>query len=468
MPRPITIPCLIRSPRTTFSLIPSLSPTNEHICNYNTIDDLNVIENVCEDAHRGYKAWFSRPFADRSEVLRAAADLVKKNRENYVDAHMAIGAGRQFAELIAGLAHKIILEHAMPISRPDGEVLKSVMSQLALTVRSPVGPVLSIAPWNAPTVLWARAIAAPLAAGCSVVAKASEKNPVTSYLLAKDFHEAGVDVDALQVVQFSPKDQPEATKRLIEHRRIKKMNFTGSTQLGSKLSEIAGSVLKPTLMELGGKNVQIVTPDADLAKAANASLFSAWLHNGQVCMCLDNCFVHSSVYKDFMKILIKKAKEMANSEVPFRDMEGAEKVHRLVSDALKKGAQTVFGNHRPLESVFMSPLILSNVNPSMSIFYEETFGPVLSVMSYNNIEEVIDEVNDLKFGLKTSIWSRDVMKAISTAKEIDSGAIHINGSTMHDEATVPHGGVGQSGFGRFNSKWGVNEFSFEKVITANS
>ncbi|PVH15520.1 uncharacterized protein CXQ87_003362 [Candidozyma duobushaemuli] len=467
MPKFPTIPSLISSTRASFKSIPSLSPTKELVCNYETIDNLDVIDDICEDAYKGYSKWSSRPFDERCEILRAAASLVQKNKEQYVEAHMAIGAARPFAEIITQMAYQNIVEHASPISRPDGEVLKSKMSQLAMSIKSPVGPVLSIAPWNAPTVLWARAIAAPLAAGCSVVAKASEKAPITSYLFARDFHKAGVDKEALQVAQFAPKDQPEATKRLIEHSKIKKITFTGSSALGSQLSQIAGSALKPMLLELGGKNVSIITPDADLEKAAESSLFSAWLHNGQICMCLDNCFVHSSVYDDFLKILVKKAQQQSAEKTPLRDVEGADKVRGLVSQALEKGAKVAFGDPKQSSDAFVSPLILTDVDKSMNIYVEETFGPVFSVIKYDTIDGVVNAVNDLRFGLKTSIWSKDVLNAIAVAKKIDTGAVHVNGSTVHDEATVPHGGVGQSGFGRFNNKWGLDEFSFEKVITAN-
>ncbi|KAF3987458.1 hypothetical protein FT663_03917 [Candidozyma haemuli var. vulneris] len=467
MPKPPTIPCLVKSRGIRFGKVPSYSPTKEVLCNYETIEDLDAIDGICKDSHSGFLSWSRRPFNERSEILRASSSLVKKNKEQYVDAHMAIGAGRPFAEFITDLASQNILEHALPISRPDGEVLKSQASELALSVRTPVGPVLSIAPWNAPTVLWARAIAAPLAAGCSVVAKASEKNPETSYLLAKDFHEAGVDLGALQVANFAPQDQPQATQRLIENQHIKKLTFTGSTGLGSKLAEIAGRSLKPTLLELGGKNVQIVTPDADLEKAAESSLFSAWVHNGQVCMCLDNCYVHSSVVDEFLKILVEKAKSQPSDGTPLRDIDGADKVRGLVSQAIDKGAKVVFGDPKQSQDAFVSPLILAGVDNSMNIYYEETFGPVFSVMKYDNLDNVIDEVNNLRFGLKTSIWSKNILNAVSVAKRIDSGAIHINGSTVHDEATVPHGGVSQSGFGRFNSHWGLDEFSFTKVITAN-
>lgn len=467
MPKVPTIPCLIGSTRASFKSIPSLSPNNKIICNYETILNIDVTDDIAEDAYKGYLSWSQRPFNERGEILRAAAELVKKRKDLYVEAHMAIGAARPFAEIITQMAYQNILEHSFPVSRPDGEVLKSQMSQLAMTVKSPVGPVLSIAPWNAPTVLWARAISGPLAAGCSVVAKALEKAPITSFLFAEDFHKAGVDKNALQVAQFAPQDQPEATKRLIEHRRIKKVTFTGSSGLGARLAEIAGAALKPVLLELGGKNVLIITPEADLEKAAESLLFSAWLHNGQICMSLDNCYVHSSVYDDFLKVLVRKAQQQAAEATPLRDTEVSDKVRALVSNAIERGAKVAFGNSEQRSDACVLPLILTNVDKSMNIYSEETFGPVFSVIKYDRLEDVVDTVNDLRFGLKTSIWSKDVLGAIAVAKNIDTGAVHINSTTVHDEATVPHGGVGQSGFGRFNGKWGLDEFSFEKVITAN-
>lgn len=467
MPKFPTIPCLIGSTRASFKSLPSLSPSNEIICNYETIENIDVTDDIAEDAHKGYLSWSRRPFSERGEILRTAAELVKKRHDLYVEAHMAIGAARPFAEIIAQMAYQNILEHSIPVSRPDGEVLKSQASQLAMTVKTPVGPVLSIASWNAPTALWARAISGPLAAGCSVVAKALEKAPITSHLLAEDFHKAGVDKNALQVAQFAPQDQPEVTKRLIEHRRIKKITFTGSSSLGARLAEIAGASLKPLLLELGGKNVLIITPEADLEEAAESLLFSAWIHNGQVCMCLDNCFVHSSVYDEFLRIVVRKAQQQSAEAAPLRDTGVSDKVRALVSDAIKKGAKVAFGNNEQRSDACVLPLILTNVDKSMNIYSEETFGPVFSVLKYDNLEKVVDTVNDLGSGLTTSIWSKDILGAIAVAKKIDTGAIHINSTTVHDEATIPHGGVGLSGFGRFNGKWGLDEFSYEKVITAN-
>lgn len=468
MPKPpTTIPNLIKSTRAVYNSVPSLSPTNNVICNYEIIENLDVIDDICADAHQGFLDWSRKSFADRSEIIRSAASLVKKNKEQYVDAHMAIGANRPFAEFIADLAHQNILEHALSISQPEGEVVKSVKSQLALSVRTPVGPVLSIAPWNAPTVLWARAMAAPLSAGCSVVAKALEKSPISSFLLAKDFHEAGVDTGALQVCQFSSQDQAEATQKLIENQRIKKVNFTGSTSLGAKISGIAGRSLKPALLELGGKNAFIVTEKADLHKAAESLLFSAWVHNGQICMCLDSCYVQSSIYDEFVEVLMKKVKEQRLEVTPLRDSAGAEKVNVLVSDAVNKGAKIVFQAQLSLKDAFYPPTILAGVDSSMKIYSEETFGPVLSLFKFNSMDDVISELNDLEYGLKTSIWSSDVMEAMNYARRLNSGGVHINSSTIHDEATLPHGGVGQSGSGRFNAKWGVENFSFDKVITAN-
>lgn len=468
---PGTIPSLLNGKHVLSSTkIPVYSHNSDLIHHYLPIPSLDVLNEVCSDSYNGFLQWSSRPFSERADILNSAADSISRDRDTFIDAHLEIGGSPMFASVCADNAVQDIREYSRSISLPDGLVVKSNTADLAMALKTPMGPVLSIAPWNAPTILWSRAIVAPLAAGCSVIIKSSDKAPKLPFLYTEHLLRAGVDVQALQLLNVNPQDHAKVTESLLANDLVRKVNFTGSTAVGTKIAQTAAKYLKPSLLELGGKNVSIVCYDADIKKAAYSLVLSAWMHKGQICMCLDNVYVHDSIYDKFTEALVTVAKEFAASpdmKLGQRDKAGAEKVSRLVSDAIDKGASVLFGEVSAPTTTESSPLILENVTPDMSINTEETFGPVLALFKYQDVEEVITNVNKSKYGLKGSIWSTDTLKALSLARKMDFGGVHINGSTVHDEATLPHGGVKLSGWGRFNSMWGVDEFTFTKTITLN-
>lgn len=464
-----TIPSLLNGkPVVSSTKIPVYSHKSEIIHYYLPIADILALDLICEDAYEGFLLWSGRPYKERAEALHTAADSIYRDRDNFIAAHVEIGSSPIFATLCADNAVEDIREYARISSRPEGAVARSVTSQLALTMKSPIGPVLSIAPWNAPTVLWSRAIVAPLAAGCSVIMKSSEKAPKLPLMYTEHLLKAGVDVKALQLVNVGPDDHAAVTQSLLANDFVRKVNFTGSTAVGTKIAEMAAKYLKPTLLELGGKNISIVCEDADIEKAAFSLVLSGWMHKGQVCMCLDNIFIHEAVYDKFIAALLAVAQDFAASPdmaLELRDAAGADKVSRLVNDAMEKGATLLFGKQSDGTTSNLPPLILGDVTPEMKIDAEEIFGPVFSVTKFQDVNEVLSKLNKSKYGLKASIWSTNHLHALSLAKRMDFGGIHINGSTVHDEATIPHGGVKLSGMGRFNSVWGADEFTYTKSIT---
>lgn len=448
--------------------IPVYSHNSEIIHHYLPIEDIHGLDQICTDAFDGFRQWSARPFTERADILNAAADSIYKDRNRFIGAHVEIGSSPTFASICADNAVQHIREYARILSLPDGLVTKSTAKDLALTFKTPLGPVLSIAPWNAPTVLWARAIVAPLAAGCSVIMKSSEKAPKLPFLYTEHLLRAGVDVQALQLINVNPEDHARVTESLLANESVRKVNFTGSTEVGTQIAQLAAKYLKPVLLELGGKNVSIVCEDADIEKAAFTLVLSAWMHKGQVCMCLDDLYIHESIYEKFIGQLVTVAEDFSASpdmELGQRDKQGAEKVGRLVSDAINKGASILFGEHSFPISTQYSPILLEGVRSDMDISTEEIFGPVLAVFKYSDVDEVISTVNKSKYGLKASVWSANAMNALAIAKQLDVGGIHINGSTVQDEPTIPHGGVKLSGWGRFNSVWGLDEFTYTKAIT---
>lgn len=465
----VTVGSILNGERIVGSTLkPVLSHTGDLLCQYLPIENFrDQLPQICEDAQRGFLEWNSISPFERAEILRSAGKLVELNLQKYIDAHIAIGSGKVFAEQCALNSVKIINECANMVSRPEGVVARVGGNELAMVVRTPVGPVLSIAPWNAPTPLWARAIFGPLASGCSVLAKGTEKEPVISSLYVEHLLEAGLPKKAIQLFYVNEHDHEEATNVLIADPRVAKINFTGSSKVGALIAKQAGQHLKPVLLELGGKNFSIIQQDADIQKAAAVSLLSGWMHMGQICMAVDNIYVHESVYDEFRAAILSEAGQL--SKIPDfnlsqRDEGGAKKVEAMVNEAVESGASVMHGEHSKAEGSLYRPIILENVTGDMKISSEEIFGPVVSLIKYSDTDELVEHINSSRYGLKSSIWSKNTLAAIALARRIDAGAVHINSSTVQDEATTPHGGVKNSGMGRFNGAWSIEEFTYAKTI----
>lgn len=457
------IPSLVNGAPVVSSVrIPVLSSGGKLLHHYLPLPSSVSLDQVARNAFVGFQKWSARPALERADVLRAAALTIGAKHDFYVERHMELGAPRGFADVCARAAANSFLELALALVRAEGCVAQLHVAPLALALRTPVGPVLSLAPWNAPTVLWARALAAPLAAGCLVVAKGTEKAPLLAYFYAQDLLAAGVDKEAVQLVHVLPENQRSATEALIARPEIRKVNFTGSTEVGAQVAAAAAQSLTPVLLELGGKNVSVVCQDAHIDRAAFLAVLSAWMHQGQICMCLDNVYVHEAVYDDFLARVAFHAQKLAllpDAAIPFHN---ADKVRRMVDEALSGGARVVWGDAKRF------PLVLADVPPQSALATRETFGPVLSIFRFSDAEDVLSRINALSYGLKASVWSSNVMEALAMARRLDFGSVHINGSTVHDEGLLPHGGVKSSGYGRFNGMWGIDEFSYTKVVTMSS
>lgn len=410
-----------------------------------------LIPSICESSQDGFNQWSSKTPNERANVFEKAIELMRERKAQFVEGHKQIGGPNWFANFnVDGAITQMEQYIACIRSNTNGVIPQSEQTSLALVYKRPIGPVLSIAPWNAPVILGCRAISAPLAAGCSVVLKSSEKSPLLSYLLVRCFHDAGVPKNALQLINATGESVPSVVNEFLSNNTIKMINFTGSTKVGREIAQIASANLKPYLLELGGKNCSIVEHDADLDKCIPTVLANSWWHQGQICMSTDKVYIHASIYENFKNRLLVAAKIELDSnqdlKIPQRDQEVSRKVSDLVQDAISKGAN-VFGNSGH------EPLILEGISPDMKIDSEEIFGPVFSIHKYEDIESVINDINRTSYGLKASIWSNNVLNAIKYAGKIQCGGVHINRMSIHDEATIPHGGIKSSGQGRFNSTW---------------
>jgi acyl-CoA reductase-like NAD-dependent aldehyde dehydrogenase len=433
-----------------------------------------------EDARRAadaaaaaFSSWAALLPSERRLLLLKAADLLAARAGQFAEVQMGeTGAAASWVGFNVHLAANMLREVASFVSQITGETYPSeTPGCLAMTVRQPVGVVLGIAPWNAPIILAIRAIAAPLACGNTVILKASETSPGTQYLLGCVFRDAGFPPGVVNVVSNAPADAGRVVEALIAHAAVRRINFTGSTRVGRIVAETAGRYLKPVLLELGGKAPLIVLDDADIDEAVNATAFGAFMYQGQVCMSTERVVVDQSVADEFVTKLGKKAETLPagnprNSNIalgPLIGREAAAKVDALVKEAVAKGAKLVAGGN--VDGAVMQATVLDHVTPEMRLYHEESFGPVAPVIRVRGVEEAIRIANDTEYGLSAAVFGRNVNRALDVARRIESGICHINGPTVQDEAQIPFGGMKASGYGRFNGRAAINEFTELRWIT---
>ncbi|CAI6098381.1 unnamed protein product [Clonostachys chloroleuca] len=335
----------------------------------------------------------------------------------------------------------------------------------------PMGVILGIAPWNAPLVLGFRAVVAPIAMGNTAILKGSELSPRTHHFIAQLFVEAGFPPGVVNFILHRPEDAADVVNALVTHPAVRKVNFTGSTAVGRIIAETAGRALKPVLLELGGKNCSIVLKDADVEKAAEAILQGATLNGGQVCMSTDLAIVAADIAEAFKETLRNKVKNLRAASHKAISTRGAAKSLSLMKEAREKGAKVVSAatetqtNGRDPQDVPVT--LIEDVEPSMDFFSAESFGPLVGVVAVSTVDEAIKIVNENEYGLSCAIWTKNHHQALELAQRIDTGAVHVNASTVHDEATLPHGGSKTSGFGRFGAEWGLEEFVQTQTVILN-
>ena len=435
-----------------------------------------------EDAHAAvaaaaaaFPAWSALgPNARRTALMKAAIALEART-DQFIDAMMSeIGATEGWARFNLTLAASTIREAAALTTQVAGEVIPSDRPGcIAMALREPVGVLLGIAPWNAPIILGVRAVATPLACGNTVVLKASEQCPRTHTLIGEAFNEA-LPEGAISIVTNAPADAAEIVGALIDHPEVKRINFTGSTHVGKIIARRAAEHLKPTLLELGGKAPLIVLDDADLDEAVKAAAFGAFMNQGQICMSTERIIVLDAVADEFNRRFKEKVESMPvgdprEGKTPLGavvDQKTVDWVRELVNDAIANGAEQLVGGEA--NGVLMPAHVIDRVTPEMRLFREESFGPVVGVIRARDEAHAVELANDTEYGLSAAVFTRDTARGLRVAKLIKSGICHINGPTVHDEAQMPFGGVGASGYGRFGGRQGIDSFTETRWITVET
>lgn len=429
---------------------------------------------AANSAHAAFMSWRNTAPSERRRLLLKAADVLETKTPQFIEVMAAeVGAAALWAGFNVHLAANLFREAASMVTQIQGETIPTDKpGALSMTVRQPVGVVLSIVPWNGPVVLAARAIAYPIACGNTVVFRASEASPKTHLLVADALVEAGFPPGVLNVVTNAPEDAPEVINALIAHKAVRRINFTGSTRVGRIIAQKAATHLKRCLLELGGKSPQVVLDDADIDEAVKAAVFGSFLYQGQICMSTERLVVDEAIADEFVAKFTARARELLMGDPrvnpacvigPMVASESGPRLNALLDDALAKGATLACGGKAA--GAVMPATIVDHVKPGMKIYDEETFGPITTVVRVKGVEEALQVANDSAYGLSSAVFGRDVTRALGVAMRMECGSVHINGSTVQNEAQAPYGGTKDSGYGKFDGRAVIDEFTELKWIT---
>ncbi|QPP10048.1 aldehyde dehydrogenase family protein [Streptomyces bathyalis] len=426
-------------------------------------------------ADAAFPAWSATGPAERRAVFLKAADLLE-SRADDAATYMAQEAGgsRPWALFNVHLAAGMLREAAAAVTAPQGEVLSPQDGEtLSLAMREPVGVVAAFAPWNAPVILGTRAVAAPLAAGNTVVVKPSEDAPLScGYFVADVLREAGLPDGVLNVVSNAPEDAADVAEALVAEPAVRAVNFTGSTGVGRLIGNLAAQHLKPAVLELGGKNSVIVLDDADVDYAVDAATFAVFMNAGQICMSGDRILVHESLAEEFTQKFTAKVAALPHGGPdepttvigPMVSAASAERVAALVRDAVGKGADVLTGGGAP-ENAVHPATVLTGVTPGMELYHGEAFGPVCAIATFAGDDEAVALANDTEHGLTCGIITENGTHGLSVARRIRTGIVHVGDQSVADEPQVPFGGFKASGYGRFGGRWGIEAFSNTRWVT---
>ncbi len=434
-----------------------------------------------EDAKRAidaaaaaFPAWAATPPSERRMYFLKAAEVLEKRQQEIVqmlteETGATFGWGMFQTTLTPGM----LREAASQVHRVMGEILPADLpGAFFMALRQPVGVVAGIAPWNAPLILSLRAVVFPVAYGNTTVLKPSSESPVSGGLvIAEMFEEAGFPKGVLNVVTNGPNSSEEIGDELIANPKVRRLTFTGSSQIGRQIAEKAGRHLKRVTLELGGSDPVIILKDADIDYAVNATVFGRFLHQGQICMSSKRIIVEKPVAEEFIEKFVKKASGLKVGDPrepdtligPLINQVQLDKIRTQVEEAIAGGAKLLCGGK--YEGLCYYPTVLTNVTEDMKVFSEETFGPVAPVIVVEDAEEAVRVANSSRYGLSAGVITRDFQKGLEIAERLESGMVHINDSSVHDEPQVPFGGVKDSGWGRHGGLAALEEFTELRWIT---
>jgi len=410
-------------------------------------------------------AWQAKTAKERAALLRRWFDLIVENTEDLAQL-MTAECGKPIVEARGEVAYgaSVVEWFAEEGKRAYGESIPSpAADRRLLTIRQPIGVCAAITPWNFPLAMITRKVAPALAAGCTVVVKPAEQTPLTALALARLAHDAELPAGVFNVLTGDPQT---IGATLTASPLVRKLSFTGSTEVGRLLMAQSAPTIKKLSLELGGNAPFIVFDDADVDAAVEGALVAKYRNTGQTCVCANRLLVQDGVYDAFVARLARRVQSLrvgpGNDEGvtqgPLIDEAALKKVEAHIEDALRKGARVVTGGSRHERGgTFFEPTVLADVTSEMRVAREETFGPLAPVFRFADEEEAVRMANDTEFGLAAYFYSRDVARCLRVGEALEYGMIGINTGLISNEV-APFGGVKQSGLGREGSKHGLDEY----------
>ncbi len=442
-----------------------------------TVADMGVRETeaAIAAAHQAWPAWRSLSAKARSEILKRWFGLIHAHMEDLAQLITA-EQGKPLAESRGevGYGASFIEWFAEEGKRAYGSVIPSPLGdRMLLTLKQPIGVCAAITPWNFPLAMITRKVAPALAAGCTVVCKPAEATPLTALALAVLAEQAGMPSGVLNIITCDGPSVPEVGQTLCASPVVRKLSFTGSTEVGRLLMRQSAATIKKLSLELGGNAPFIVFDDADLDAAVEGALASKYRNAGQTCVCANRIYVQDGVYDAFAGKLAAKVGAMqvgVGTEPgvvigPLIDAAALDKVQAHITDALAGGARILLGGKAHSRGgLFFEPTILTGVTQTMLVAREETFGPVAPLFRFRTDEEAIAMANASEFGLAAYFYARDIGRVLRVAGAIEAGMVCVNSGLLSNEV-APFGGVKQSGLGREGAKEGLEEYLEIKYLT---
>ena len=434
------------------------------------------VQAAIDAAAAALPGWRATPAIQRARILRKAADLMRERADEIATAMTSeqgkalaeakgeVEYAASFFEWFAGEAERIYGEIAPPMNT----------NNRVLVLRQPVGVVAAITPWNFPAAMMTRKLGPAMAAGCTSVVKPASATPLTAALVLRCIEDAGAPAGVVNLV--TSRDAGMVAKTIFSDARVRKISFTGSTEIGKDLIRASADQVKRLSLELGGHAPYIIFDDADLDEAVEGLIASKYRNAGQTCVCANRAFVQRGVYDAFRDKLKAKVEVMkvghglAEGTVigPLIDSRAVDKADEHVQDAIAKGATLVTGGQRLTEGefakgAFYAPTILDGVTREMDIFYEETFGPVAGLTVFDTEDEVIELANDSIYGLASYFHTKDYARLMRVAERLEYGIVGANAGII-SAANAPFGGVKQSGYGREGGSVGIDEYLDVKYV----
>jgi succinate-semialdehyde dehydrogenase/glutarate-semialdehyde dehydrogenase len=441
-----------------------------------SVPDMGAAETrqAIEAAERAWPAWRAKTAKERAAILRKWFELMMANQEDLAQI-LTAEQGKPLAEARGEIAYgaSFIEWFAEEGKRAYGDVIPAHQAdKRILVLKEPVGVCALITPWNFPNAMITRKAGPALAAGCTVVLKPAEQTPFSALAMAELAERAGIPKGVLNIITGSTESASAIGKELCASPKVRKLSFTGSTEVGRILMRQSADTVKKLSLELGGNAPFIVFDDADLDAAVEGAIASKYRNAGQTCVCANRLYVQDGVYDAFAAKLAEKVKAFtvgAGTEPnvvigPLIDEQGMKKVEQHVADALGKGAKALLGGRRHVKGGrFYEPTVLTGVTPEMIVSFEETFGPVAPLIRFKTEADVVGLANNTEFGLSGYFYSRDIGRVFRVAEAMEVGIVGVNVGIISTEV-APFGGVKQSGLGREGSKYGLDEFLEVKYV----